>query len=76
MPKDVTAPSSPSLLLPANFLIFAANLNEATELVGVSLESGGRPRLPTRKRNEARNHTRRAALRAHTDPCIVPFKRG
>jgi hypothetical protein len=30
--NDLTAPSSPSLLLPANLLIFSARLNEAFKL--------------------------------------------
>jgi hypothetical protein len=33
LPNDVTAPSSPSLLLRANLLIFDAKLDDATKLV-------------------------------------------
>jgi hypothetical protein len=32
VPNDVTAAAATSLLLPANRLFFAANLNEATKL--------------------------------------------
>jgi hypothetical protein len=35
LPHDVTVPSSPSLLLPANLLIFTANLPKAVKLAQV-----------------------------------------
>jgi hypothetical protein len=40
-PNDVTAPSSPSLLLRANLLIFSAKLDE-TALAGRAGDAGGR----------------------------------
>jgi hypothetical protein len=48
LPNDVAAPSSPSLLLPANLLIFTAKLDEAVSLGrGMRSYSIGAERLST-----------------------------
>jgi hypothetical protein len=63
LPNDVAGAEATSLLLPANLLFFAAKLDEAFKLVGVSLGSGGRLRSPTPKRSESRSHTHRRIAR-------------
>jgi hypothetical protein len=60
LPKDLTALSSPSLLLPANRLIFAAKLDDANlipfgfdraeprpELLAIQTDRAGKSRIET-----------------------------
>ena len=54
LPNDVEPPSPPNLLLPANLLIFAAKLDEATKLGRASTNNENAPRAWAQRRRQGR----------------------
>jgi hypothetical protein len=74
VPNDVTAAAARSLLLPANLLFFAANLNEVAETPANQAAFGPKPvlddpaaylRLPRQRRGRQRRQDGEALTKFH-----------